>query len=75
MPLLQLILYQMALSADNFLFQIITKGCKNDRMGLVPSFPVYTPVENFYEKKGQKQVKKKAFKINAKTEDVGLNGD
>ena len=68
MPLLQLILYQMSLSADNFLFQIITKGCKNDRMGLVPYPvpPVYTPVENFYEKKGQKQVKKKAFKkINA----------
>ena len=32
-PLLLLILYQMSLSADNFLFQIITKGCKNDRMG------------------------------------------
>ena len=26
-------------------------------------------------KKGQKQVKKKAYKINAKTEDVGLNDD
>ena len=24
----------MSLSADNFLFQIITKVCKNDRMGL-----------------------------------------
>ena len=36
-PLLQLILYQRSLSADNFLFQIITKGCKNDKMGLVPS--------------------------------------
>ena len=27
------------------------------------------------EKNGQKQVKKKAFKINAKFEDVGLNED
>ena len=27
------------------------------------------------EKKGHKQVKKKAFKINAKIEDVGLNED
>ena len=27
------------------------------------------------EKNGQKQVKKKAFKINAKIEDVGLNKD
>ena len=27
------------------------------------------------EKNGQKQVKKKAFKINAKIEDVGLNED
>ena len=27
------------------------------------------------EKNGHKQVKKKAFKINAKIEDVGLNGD
>ena len=73
MPLLQLILYQMSLSADNFLFQIITKGYKNDRMGLVPSPTscIYT----FYEKKGQKPVKKKAFKINAKIEDVGLNED
>ena len=29
-PLLQLILYQISLSADNFLFKIITKGCKNE---------------------------------------------
>ena len=27
------------------------------------------------EKNGQKQVKKKAFKMNAKIEDVGLNED
>ena len=50
---------------NNFVFQIITKGCKNDRGGLVPSPPPppassTQPVE---EKKGQKQVKKKAFKI------------
>ena len=67
-------LYQMLLSADNFLFQIITKGCKNDRMGLVPSPAscIYTCRKSFL-KKGQKQVKKKAF--NAKVEDVGLNED
>ena len=43
-PLLQLILYQMSLSADNFLLQIITKGCNNDRMGLVhsPASCIYT---------------------------------
>ena len=39
------------------------------------SEPVYTPVENILRKKGQKQVKKKAFKINAKIENVGLNED
>ena len=76
MPLLLLILYQMSLSADNFLSQIITKGCKNDRMGLVPSPTscIYTCRKSFM-KKLQKQVKKKAFKINAKIEDVGLNED
>ena len=37
--------------------------------------PVYTPVENVFMKKGQKQVKKKAFKIIANIEDVGLNED
>ena len=61
-----MLIYQMSLSADNFLFQIITKVCKNDRMGLV---------QVLWKKKGQKQVKKKAFKINAKIEDVGLNED
>ena len=72
-PLLLLILYQMSLSADKFLFQIITKGCKNDRTGLVPSPAscIYTCRKSFM----QKQVKKKAFKINAKIEDVGLNED
>ena len=76
MPLLLLTLYQMSLSADNFLFQIITKGCKNDRMGLVPSPAscTYTCRKSFM-KKGQKQVKKKVFKVNAKIEDVGLNED
>ena len=53
------------------------RGCKNDRMALVPSSdPVHIPVEKVLKKKkGQKQVKKKAFKINAKIEDVGLNED
>ena len=75
MPLL-LLIYQMLLSADIFLFQIITKVCKNDRMGLVPSPAscIYTCRKSFM-KKGQKQVKKKAFKINAKIEDVELNED
>ena len=73
MPLLLLILYQMSLSADNFLFQIITKGCKNDRMGLVP-VPASCK-KKFFMKNGQKQIKKKAFKINAKIEDVGLSED
>ena len=65
-PLL-LFVYQMSPSADNFLFQIITKVRKNDRMGLVPSPAscTYTCTKRFM-KKGQKQVKKKAFKINAK---------
>ena len=35
----------------------------------------YTPVEKGLRKKVQKQVKKKAFKINAKIEVVGLNED
>ena len=77
MPLLLLIcIYEMSLSADNFLFQSITKGCKNDRMGLVPSPAscIYTCRKSFM-KKGQKQEKKKAFKINAKIEIVGLNED
>ena len=72
MPLL-LLLYPMSLSAEFLLFQIITKGCKNDRMGQMPS-----PASCIYtckRKIGQKQVKKKAFKINAKIEDVGLNED
>ena len=75
-PLLLLILYQMSLSADNFLFQIITKGCKNYRMGLVPSPASCIHIcRKSFMKKGQKQVKKNAFKINAKIEDVGLNED
>ena len=63
----------MSLSTDNFLFQIITKGCKNDRMRLVPSptSGIYTCRKGFI-KKGQKQVNKK---INEKIEDVGLNED
>ena len=37
---------------------------------------VYNFFIDFYKRKnGQKQVKKKAFKINAKIEDVGLNED
>ena len=46
---------------NNFLFQIITKGCKNDRRGIVPLLPPVS-VEKLIRKKGQKQVKKKAFK-------------
>ena len=45
---------------------------------LLPTFflVVYTFFTDFCKnKKGQKQVKKKAFKINAKIEDVGLNED
>ena len=44
-------------------------------------FPtLFLVVYNFFidfckRKNGQKQVKKKAFKINAKIEDVGLNED
>ena len=74
MPLL-LLIYPVSLSADN-LFQIITKGCKNDRMRIVPSPAccMYTCRKRFM-KKGQKQVKKKTFKMNAKIEDVGLNED
>ena len=47
--------------------------------GLLPTF--FLVVHTFFllisvkEKNGQKQVKKKAFKINAKIEDVGLNED
>ena len=40
------------------------------------SQPVYTPVENgLRKKKYRNKVKKKAIKINAKIEDVGLNED
>ena len=39
------------------------------------SQPVCTPIEKSFTKIGQKQVKKKAFKINTKIEDVGLNED
>ena len=70
------VIYKMSLSVDNFLFQIIIKVYKNDRMGLVPSPTscIYTCRKSLM-KKGQKQVKKKSFKINAKIEDVGLNED
>ena len=48
---------------DNFLLQIITKGCKNDRMGLVPSPAscIYT-CRKSNMKKGQKQEKQKHLK-------------
>ena len=36
---------------------------------------LFLVVYNCKRKNGQKQVKKKAFKINAKIEDVGLNED
>ena len=71
-PLLRL-LYQMSLSPDNFLFQIITKGCKNDRMGLVITHAscIYTCRKSFMKKKTETSKEK----INAKIEDVGLNED
>ena len=63
---------------NNFLFQIITKGCRNDRRGLVPSsflVPLScllcTPVEKSYKKKDRKQVKKKSIE---KIEDVSRKG-
>ena len=52
---------------------------KNLIKGLLPTF--FLVVHTFFfidfckRKNGQKQVKKKAFKINAKIEDVGLNED
>ena len=36
---------------------------------------IYVYIDICKRKNGQKQVKKKAFKINAKIEDVGLNED
>ena len=36
---------------------------------------IYVFIDICKRKKGHKQVKKKAFKINAKIEDVGLNED
>ena len=60
---LLLFINPLSLSTDNFLFQIITKGCKNDRMGLV-----HSPASCTY-------ACRKALKINAKIEDVGLNED
>ena len=55
-PLL-LPIYPMSLSADNFLFQIITKGCNNDRRVLVPSLAsCIQPVEKvIWKKKRQKK--------------------
>ena len=47
--------------------------------GLLPTFFLVVHIFFFIDfckrKNGQKQVKKKAFKINAKIEDVGLNED
>ena len=48
------------------------------RTSLTTSYPKSsqpTPIEKVLRKKVQKQVNKKAFKINAKIEDVGLNED
>ena len=42
------------------------------RTSLLGHCLLYTTCRKSYLKKGQKQVKKKAFKINAKIEDVGL---
>ena len=47
------------------------RGCKNDRMGLVPS-----PASCIYMCRNRTETsKEKTFKINAKIEDVGLNED
>ena len=55
------------------------KGVQEGQNGtLCPPLPpvyTYTCRKSIMKKKGQKQVKKKAFKINAKIEDVGLNED
>ena len=44
--------------------------CSSYIASYIPSFFISAK-----EKNGQKQVKKKAFKINAKIKDVGLNED
>ena len=45
-------------------------------LNFVANFFVYTVyIDICNRKNGQKQLKKKAFKINAKIEDVGLNED
>ena len=59
------------------LFIIIDNAFNFDKL-LLPTFffIVYTIFIDICKRKnGQKQVKKKAFKINAKIEDVGLNED
>ena len=58
------------------LFIIIDNAFNFDKL-LLPTFffVVYTIFDICKRKSGQKQVKKKAFKINAKIEDVGLNED
>ena len=59
---LLLLIYPMSLSADKFLFQIITKGYKNDRMGLVPSPAscIYTCRKSFM-KRWTKRSKEKSI--------------
>ena len=71
-----LLIYPMSLSAEflNFLYQN-TKGCKNDIMGLIPSPASCTPVEKVLYTNGSNNLRKKAFKMNAKIKDVGLNED
>ena len=52
------------------LLLLITKGCKNDRRGLVPSHAT-SPIEE----KRTETSKEKTFKINVNIEDVGLTED
>ena len=58
---------------------LVRVTCRNIGVHLMPTFflVVYTFIfiDFCKRKNGQKQVKKKAFKINAKIEDVGLNED
>ena len=71
----------MSLSAE-FLLLIpnhhkVVQECQNGTSALssLPYSYIYTCRKSSMKKNGQKQVKKKTFKINEKIEDVGLNED
>ena len=55
------------------LFQIITKGCKNDRTSVLPCL-LYTSVEKIIKKK-RTETSKGEKKHLKKSEDVGFNED